>query len=390
MWPTNPDADPAGLAEIGRDALNVSDPVVVGHPPTTSVEVERIDDNTSRITVHDARGGNETYRQTHGPQTDDDELVTIRPEQLQPSVHVLPSEPHRILQIYGPPGAFDANGTTPGALISSFADGVGLPSMDGSSAGERSFVMEALRGACFTQDGGSCTGEAEFRLRCGDCDQRTYVIRPTPGQELAETAEFSVGGHSNLVRFHIRLGSPERPPELVAVELPLAFDLNVSEVVTPDEAGETIVDAINESGYEIAEYHHGETRSGLEGLGGVSSFLMMENRSLRPTGGMYHSAAKVTDSGQRYGDTYAKARVDMETGELANLTFRPLSMPSGHEGGDQGNDSPDERPDANATNETPNASNASSPTETPAAGWIAVATSLAAASAALARHRDGG
>jgi hypothetical protein len=344
LWPPQDAQTPESLNELGEGALSAEDPLTTGVQPTERVDIDRRNATTSNLTLVREGGDERSVTLGHQPADANASALRVPPTGLVPMTHVDDRGSKAVLRVWGPPGSFNVSGDTDAEKVTSLARTLDLPEdrRDGEARDRGSYHLRSLAG-CAKRSGDACEAWTQVQVACEACYERVLILEPSPRSELQATTDQELGGHENKVVFVFRLSEGEQPSQLVGVRLPLAFDLNTSEVLLPDEAGQRAVDEIRKRGYGIAVREGSETVSGLEALEDAQLGLVLKPGAFVPERGEYswHTQAFDNTPSPRYpmleGNLSVHAVVDAETGEIRKLTFteegvRESESPRGSEG----------------------------------------------------------
>lgn len=353
VWPPEAHRSPADLRDIGRTLLNVSDSTVLGVHPTTSFDVQRINETASRITIDRDGRDEQTFIQSHLPprvstttteggiqkeQVD----IPVRPHQLQPVISVpVRNSTSFGFSVMGPPPTFNVtwNGTSrhdETADAQALFRRLGLPAPRDSSqnrpmyarAGETydasGFPLYSTDPTCVERSEGRCVREVQLVLECG-CTTRVWSFHPAPGDELTELVNGSVAVRSDGNRGTIVM---DDDGDVLRVSVGLVVDLDTSAVLDPVQARSLVVDDIRQRGYRLGRLSElKETR--LE--------IVLAPGQIEPTGARYHWEADLVDTSlpedesNQFGDVRGTMVQDARTGEVVAFDTRtrtPTTTPA--------------------------------------------------------------
>lgn len=245
LWPKEEHRGFEDLAGLGASLFNdTTEPLTVGLTPVESLQAERIDATTSRLTAHEEGGRNVSFVQRHsswdGASTTG---LTVRPSQFLPMVGIqMETNPYArdVFTLTGPPGSIELNGTTAEEKAKAFAEGIGFP-VQGTNTDldPRGFPgLFSRQKGCYETSNGACTVSASFEPNCPSC---TLVGLSGPSGNSSRDRWLAGNGWALF----------DDQDRLIAATVTYAFDLNESAVLDLPEARDQAADGLRDRGYEL-------------------------------------------------------------------------------------------------------------------------------------------
>lgn len=357
LWPPDDFRRFEDLPDLARRLFNDSSgPTVVGIRPLEAVDLNPMNETTTRITLREVGSTNRTIIQRHEPvdaENPSDIVVGVDASDLPSLVEVRPATGNRstrVLQVTGPPGSLslsdgEARGSEIGTKdqLRTLANRLGFPSEISVAAGPSDggglpWLYHGKRGCYSESVEGHCSTRARFRLDCGNCTLASFVV-PAPREEFRNAFSTDPAVHTNL-------GAGARAVfdgqgRMVAARVSYSFDLNESAIMGPAKAQEEAIDALAGRGYNVTRHLDdgfletpiAKNRTVVQGVQYAWRFMVREGSSTDQNTSTNPSLATVRQDA-RSGDI-----LSVETGRLENST-RPDDDGGGEESGPVPNGTP--------------------------------------------------
>lgn len=337
-WPPPDQASPADRTDLGLALLDVQDgngtEVHVLDSRLEALNIERLNDTSSRVYTRSVDGDNHTFLQRHGappspeyPSDENRELpIPVPPTALYPTVQVArgasPSQ-HPGLWVWGPPGAFNVTGGTSHQVAEDVFETLGLPNptptRDRGSNGTQAVASGSsedprfplyTREACITGASEACNRTASLELACENCTRHTYSLHPSTGEDLTRELNGSIKVVARNAA-KILLGPDGR---IVGVEVPPWYDLDPSDVLDPSAARDRATDAVEDRGYQVNKSHRP----------GVVRLSWAQNVTSGETTPQYRWIFKIHQESPEGGDV-SEVRVEQnaQAGAVTEVSFAP-------------------------------------------------------------------
>lgn len=328
VWPPSDKVASRDVDELALGVLKSSDPVVVGVDAVLSVDAERVNTGTVRLTVHEEAGLSQTFRLSHVTPTPEgyaEADLVFGPEHLdRPLVEVTPGTgipSGAVVAIIAPPGSFDVSGQNRQEKGVSFAERIGYPT-EGLEVAPGVLAPHMFNGhpACFERLNGTCSQEAQVDFRCEDCRGWLRVLEPSPATEVTQAYGRYPVVESTLNRIHLWFDAEDR---LVAALVFMALDLDPAALMDPSRAEDRVVAFLEERGfipkdpYDVAQLVH-----------------PFETDRAVPRAHEYrwHPGFKDPSLAPSNQDRIADIVQDAETGDVVDARFRPGAVAEGDQG----------------------------------------------------------
>lgn len=365
VWPagnySHPSDRPALADRVLESGANES--LVFGTRSIERFEIERLEENRSRVTFRQAGQGNVSIVEHHEPHAvggsdDDNSTLWIRPEQLRRS-RIEVSKGIRVIAPATKIALNDGNvsGRSRTARLVNRAarlgDAIGLPphgfpsdpglhtewriaggAADPHDPGQQPLTtpLYLAHEACVDAERADCGDRLGLGLVCRNCTKVRGWVRPDPGGELTEVSggQIEVGSATGLAVLFF-----DSQDHLVYAGISPAYDLNESAVMDPVDARDLVIDDIHQRGYRLGGIGFDEEANASYLDQALFSFELAEGR-VEPVGARFvWQDFDVLDppeegSDDPYGDDLLARYVqDARTGEIIEAEFRPGSVTAG-------------------------------------------------------------
>lgn len=335
IWP------PAGhrgraVVDLGQQVLDNTTRIVAPEDGG-EMQITRVDANTSNVTVPAWGSPNKTitFQQQHRPvqtnpvpgsastrgrpaQVD----LVVRPGQLRRTIQASISD--GTLSVFGPPGSLASNLTV-------LLDKLGFPAEDGfeyatdivnqeKGIETRDYMVGDSTRPCIERSAGNCTTTATLWLECENCTRTTYLVHPTPAEELeaASGGKLDVTDQSNFVS----VTRTNRGRQVFKAAATLSFDLNTSRVVSPLEARDRVLQLLEDRGYRTNESKYPDVGRGRNSM----SFQVNRSKERVGLNGARYIWGIIVDnttSEATFTEESAQVTQNAVTGEVLSMTFEP-------------------------------------------------------------------
>lgn len=250
-WPAEDHRSRVELADLGeRFFASGTDLTTIGERPIQSIQIDRIDETTTRIEIAEDGGASHLIEQDHKPNAAEGHTTfKVSPSDLRPTVHVRPEETVRerdILRLMGPPGTLELEGTTTRDKVDAFADELGFPvDRVSTDASDVSSFPQLYQGrTCLERSDGECQATAAFRIDCPSCQLASFL--GTEGD-----SELDRRG-SGQILFNDQ-------GKAIAATVSYALDLNESALLDLEEAVDRADQDLRQRGHEVKKRPAPET-----------------------------------------------------------------------------------------------------------------------------------
>lgn len=336
VWPPENYTAYRDLPDLAAKVLEDPAPLVTGTRPITSFELERINNTATRVFLDEEGRPSQEFTQRHQSVRETDEgLLNLRPSDFgRPLVEIGGNDANlqKVLQIFGPPGAFNVTGEDPVEKSFDFAERLGFPPapVRVDTPGQ-AFLPYHAKNACVRAPDGVCEGRMRFRY---DLDGLTEVQRNAPPFPAADMRDAYGEDHPVVTATNRLIVIFDAQDRIVAAQIWLTLDLDPSTLMDPAEAADLAREFVVERGHEVSP----------DQPTGANLLFPQRTDRAEPKRALYMWNVPFVDSDRRPGFDERVGRIeqDAQTGDI--LSFKDLptvvatepgqSPPNGGENGE--------------------------------------------------------